>query len=562
MTDPVCPRRPGHARPGSRVLAGLCSLLLLSATLLGAQAPDPGSGDPGGPQDTQTEEPKELVVVYSPKEVQLDPLHIYTTMESELSTALYEGLLTYHPFSLFPMPGVAEDWEISEDKTVYRFSLREEAVFSNGDPVTARDFRESWLRVLDPEAQAEYSFLFDVIAGARRYRLGLSPAEEVGIRAVSEKLLEVELERPAGHFLKLLCHMSFAPVHSSYRDTDGWSGASTLIGNGPYYLYERQPFELVLKKNRLYWDAGSVGLDGIRVRFMDDPAAISEGFNQGAIHWANNWDTSRLEDRTKIVFNPLFATSYFYLVCLEEAWRDSRVRRALALLVPWDRVRTEEDTLLPTSRLVPPIPNYPDVEGITGSDREEAFDLLAEAGYARGVGLPEVVFKLPGDPESERIAGLMADAWKRELGVTVTVQTYPYDLYLREVKKGDYTVGSVTWIGDYADPLTFLQMWTEGSNLNDARFADPEFDALIDGSVSQEGEARYEQLAKAESILLSTAVVLPISHTPAFNLVDLDRIEGWFPNVLNIHPFKYVRFRELRVPPGVASAGSRESGAR
>jgi oligopeptide transport system substrate-binding protein len=506
--------------------------------------------------ESESEEPKELVVVYSPKEVELDPRHIYTTMESELSTALYEGLLAYHPFSLVPVPGVAYDWEISEDKTLYRFFLREEAVFSNGDPVTAEDFRESWLRALDPEAEAEYSFLFDVIQGARNYRLGRSPREEVAIRAESEKVLEVKLEKPAGHFLKLLCHMSFAPIHASYRNRDDWDGDTTLIGNGPYYLYERSPFELVFRKNRLYWDTARVGLDGIRVRFMDDPAAISEAFNRGAVHWANNWETSSLEDRTKIVFNPLFATSYFYMVCVEDAWNDPRVRRALALLVPWEEIRTE-DTLLPTSRLIPPIPTYPDITGIAESNREEAFSLLQEAGYTQGVGLPELVFKLPGDSESERVAGIMAEAWKQELGLAVRIVSFPYDIYLREVKKPDYTIGSVTWIGDYADPLTFLQMWTEGSNLNDARFTDPEFDALIEGSFSLEGEERYTQLAQAEEILLSTAVVLPISHAPAFNLVDLDRIEGWFPNVLNIHPFKYLRFRELRVPPGVAGLTAR-----
>jgi peptide/nickel transport system substrate-binding protein/oligopeptide transport system substrate-binding protein len=110
----------------------------------------------------------------------------------------------------------------------------------------------------------------------------------------------------------------------------------------------------------------------------------------------------------------------------------------------------------------------------------------------------------------------------------------------------------VIWIGDYADPLTFLQMWTSESNLNDAQFSDVGFDRLVTDSFSKEGSRRYQQLAEAEEMLLSQAVVLPINHAPAFNLIDLDRIEGWFPNVLNIHPFKYIRFRTLRLPPGIA----------
>ncbi len=498
----------------------------------------------------QQEEPAEFVVVYSPKKLVLDPRHIYTTMESELSTAIYEGLLSYHPFSLEPIPAVASSWKMSPDRTLYTFTLREDAHFSNGDPVRAQDFRESWLRILDPEAGAEYSFLFDVIKGARDYRLGRD-GEELGIRVVSETKLEVELEKPASHFLKLLCHMTFAPVHSSYRDRDNWDQESNLIANGPFYLYDRSPDELVLKKNGLYWDSGRVELETLRVRFMDDPEAISQAFNNGEVHWANNWDTQLLLDRTKIVFNPLFATSYFFFVCQQEPWTDERVRRALALLVPWEQIRNEEQRLLPTSRLIPAIPGYPEVKGIEGPNREEALSLLAEAGYPNGIGLPALLFKLPGDSESERIAGIMAESWKEELNLQVGFSTFTFDVYLDEVKKSDFTIGSATWIGDYADPLTFLQMWTTDSNLNDARFTDKEFDELVEKSFSQEGKQRYERLGESEEVLLQKAVVLPISHTPAFNLIDLDRVEGWFPNILNIHPFKYLRFRALRVPPGV-----------
>ncbi|UCF97842.1 MAG: peptide ABC transporter substrate-binding protein [Spirochaetaceae bacterium] len=501
-------------------------------------------------QESEEEQPSEFVLVYSPKNLVLDPRHIYTTMESELSTGIYEGLLSYHPFSLEPLPAVASEWKISPDRTVYTFTLRENARFSNGDPVQAQDFLDSWLRVLEPGAGAEYSFLFDVIKGARDYRLGRE-VEDLGIRVISPTRLEVELERPASHFLKILCHMTFAPIHSSYRNRERWDREATLIGNGPYYVHERKPAELVMKKNQLYWDASRVEIETLRIRFMDDPEAISQAFNNGEVHWTNNWDTELLLDRTKIVFNPLFATSYFFFVCNQEPWSDERVRRALVLLSPWEQIRNEEEVLLPTSNLIPGIPGYPEVEGIETSSRQEALRLLEEAGYPGGNGLPSLLFKLPGDSESRRIAEIMAEAWKAELDLKVGYQSFPFEVYLEEVKKADFTIGSATWIGDYADPLTFLQMWTADSNLNDARFSDEEFDALIERSFGQEGRERYQTLGESEGVLLQKAVVLPISHTPAFNLIDLDRVEGWFPNVLNIHPLKYLRFRALRLPPGI-----------
>lgn len=523
----------------NKALCCLLGLLLAAATL------------PAQEGKTAPEEPREFVVAFSPKELTLDPLHIYTTLESELSTAIYEGLVTYHPFTLEPVPGVAYRWKLSPDRKTWRFLLRENARFSNGDPVRAGDFRESWLRVLDPEGGAEYSFLFDVIRGARDYRLGRS-REVAGIRVVADHELEVELEKPASHFLKLLCHTTFVPLHSSYRQRRGWDTEATLIGNGPFYLHARGPGELALRRNQLYWDAPRVELESLRVRFLEDEQEISQGFNKGEIHWSTDWDTELLLDRTKIVFNPLFATSYFFFVCAQAPWSDSRVRRALALLVPWEQVRSK-DTLLPTSRLIPPIPSYPEVKGIQGPDRDEALRLLEQAGYPGGRGLPPVDFKLPDDPESTRVAGLMAEAWKRELALEVRLTSLPFDRYLAEVKRPDFTLGAGTWIGDYADPLTFLQMWTADSNLNDARFVDEEFEALIDGSHGAEPKARYERLAQSEELLLQRAVILPISYSPAFNLIDLDRVEGWFPNVLNIHPFKYIRFRTLRVPEGVVS---------
>jgi oligopeptide transport system substrate-binding protein len=500
----------------------------------------------------------ELVLAYAPKDVTLDPLHIYTTMESELGTALYEGLLTYHPVTLEPIPGVASHWEEDEGGRIYRFMLREGASYSNGDPVRAQDFRAAWLRILHPDNKAEYSFLFDVIRGARADRLG-EDVEDLGIRVVSDRVLEVELEKPASHFLKILCHLSFVPLHPSYLKTEDWGREPVLVSNGPFYLAARDDGGLVLRKNKLYWDAGKVELDGIRVRLEEAPEKISALFNAGKVQWASSWDTASLVDRSHIVFNPLFATSYFYFVCADPPWSDPRVRKALTLLLPLNELRGEE-RIFPTSRLVPPIPVYPDTPSLDTADLNEALALLAEAGYPEGKGLPQPLIKVASGSESEELAGIMAAAWKEAIGLESRIVSFEYDLYLEEVKKRDYTLGFVTWIGDYADPLTFLQMWTRSSNLNDARYANDAFDRLIESSFSQVTEERYRTMSRAEEILLNEAVVLPISHAPAFNLVNLDRLEGWFPTVLNIHPLKYIRFRTPSLPPGLAGAGAAVSG--
>jgi peptide/nickel transport system substrate-binding protein/oligopeptide transport system substrate-binding protein len=145
----------------------------------------------------------------------------------------------------------------------------------------------------------------------------------------------------------------------------------------------------------------------------------------------------------------------------------------------------------------------------------------------------------------------MAAAWLSELGIQARMDVVPYGQYFDLLRLPDYDVGSTTWIGDFADPYSFLQMWRKDSNLNDARYNDPDYEALMDRSLSEEGERRWRTLAEAETMLLDRGAVLPIYHGAAVNLISLTEVDGWYPNALDIHPFKYLSFRSFRPLPGV-----------
>jgi peptide/nickel transport system substrate-binding protein/oligopeptide transport system substrate-binding protein len=165
------------------------------------------------------------------------------------------------------------------------------------------------------------------------------------------------------------------------------------------------------------------------------------------------------------------------------------------------------------------------------------------------------VAKVANDSTAADLVRKMAEAWKTLAGLQVDVREIDPEKYFAETRNRDYALGISTWIGDYADPLTFLQLWTTGSNLNDARFSDKEYDAAVEQSVSMLDNAkRYRKLADAEQILLDRAVILPLDHTAAVHLIDLDRVDGWFPNPLDVHPFKFIKFKEKRVPKGIAMA--------
>jgi peptide/nickel transport system substrate-binding protein/oligopeptide transport system substrate-binding protein len=248
----------------------------------------------------------------------------------------------------------------------------------------------------------------------------------------------------------------------------------------------------------------------------------------------------------------MFATHYYFIRSGEKPWNDHRIRRALALALPWDEIRSNH--FLPAKTLIFPLTGYPDLEGLSETELDKAAVLLAEAGYAGGKGLPELVIRISPSQEAARIASLMASAWKGGLGVPVRVEEVSYTRYFQAMKMDGYTVGSSTWIGDFPDPYTFLQMWRKDSNLNDAHYNDDDYEKLLEKSMLEEGRTRWQTLAEAEKLLLERGAVLPISHSPALNIIDVNELGGWFPNALNIHPFKYLNFRAFRPLPNVVMA--------
>ena len=546
--------------PGICFLLFLCACFLSVVSLAAQEAPDRDKPLLDGGRKIfplpQYAEPRpdladrtELTVVFSGDEEgpELDFRKSYLATEAQIYTALYEGLFSYNPFSLTPVSAAASSWQLSEDKKTWTFTIRENARFWNGDPLRAEDFRAAWLSMLDPEKEAPYSSLFDIIEGARDFRLrNNSDPSSIGISVEGEKTLIVKLNAPASFFPNMLCHHSFSPIHSSMLNNGNWKAP---VSNGPFYITQQTAKSITLSKNNLYWDAEQVSLNKIIIYFTDDGEESAAMWNSGEARWIGGTvELDSLSDRSGIVVNPMFSTHYYYIRSMGPL-KDYKVRRSLALALPWKEMR--EVYLLPAKTLIYPIFGYPEIEGMEEGDIEEASQLLEEAGYPKGVGLPEIVIRITPAEDADRIAKLMAASWMR-LGIPVTIDVVPFNRYFQSLKQDDYTVGSVSWIGDFADPLTFLQMWQRDSNLNDAWHDDGDFEKLIERSMIEEGEERFKTLSEAEQLLIERGAVLPLCNSPALNIVDIDELEGWFINALDIHPFKYLRFMAIKPLPGVA----------
>ena len=245
----------------------------------------------------------ELTVVFSRSDLELDVRMSYMASEAQIYTAIYEGLFTYHPITMEPIPAAASRWELSEDRKQWTFTIRENARFQNGDPLRASDFRNTWLSLIEPERDAPYSSLFDIIEGARDFRLGSGRREQVGIIARDDKTLVINLNTPAAFFPSMLCHHSFSPMHSSMIRSDNWT---IPISNGPFYIEEMSESEIIFAKNPHYWDARGVDLNTLTVKFAEDGDEAAALWNSGQAKWIyGDVNFEALTDRSGIQVNPM-----------------------------------------------------------------------------------------------------------------------------------------------------------------------------------------------------------------------------------------------------------------
>ena len=466
---------------------------------------------------------------------------------AQLFTALFEGLVTYHPSTLQPIPGVAEQLIPSSDGKTWTFKIRKNARFSNGDPINAYTFIDTWFYLIKKETQGDMASLLDIIAGVRDYRTGVTKnTNKVGIRAVDAHTLVLNLTTPAPYLLSILCHHIFVPIHPDNLAAIDSLGPDDVISSGPFVIAYHDEKTYILEPNPYYWDAIHVKAKRIRLELRDSDVALLIDFMNGKIHWSEAYvSIPLLFDQDPVIVYPEYSTGFYYFSDDSGPYADARVRRAMALLVPWQEIREESRYLFPTSALVPKDSEYLGAEGITQSDRDEAMGLLAEAGYPQGKGLPQFSIAIHPGTALEEMTDRITDIWGQELGITTIIDVVPFSVYLGDPENSPYSMGYITWIGDFYDPYSFLNLWLSDSSFNPGKYRNPEYDSLIRNGLKQaENASRFTFFREAESILLQQAAVLPISHGVSVNFVHMNMTDGWYPNFLNIHPYKYLSLHE------------------
>ena len=491
----------------------------------------------------------------------LDPQLATGIAEQAILTELFEGLVAEDPRDLHPVPGVATRWDVSPDRLTYTFFLRPEARWSNGDPVTAQDFVDSWRRILTPSLGAGYASMFYVLQGAEAFNQGLArDFSQVGATAVDAHTLRVTLDHPTPYFLSLLTHMAWLPVNLRSIAARGpvgsrdnpWARPGNLVGNGPFVLKSWKPDEaIVVEKSPTYWDAATVRLAAIHFYPIDSLEAEERAFRAGQLHLTDALPATKVDEYRRdapqfLRIDPYLGTYFYRLNVRRPYLDDARIRRALALAV--DRRAIAERILRggqqPAGAFTPPgIADYVPPPGFT-TDYAEARRLLAAAGHPGGAGLPTFEL-LYNNSESHRlIAEAIQEMWRRELGIEVQLVNQEAKIVLAERDSGDYQILKSDWIADYADPSSFLDLWRGDNGNNETGWSSSDYDSLLFAADRTADRAERNALyRRAETLLLDAAPIIPIYHYTHVFLIQ-PSVHGWYPNPLDHHPCKYVWLKE------------------
>ena len=519
-----------------------------------------GSGDETTAGSSASDgDPKILNIMVEIEVESLDPQEATDGTSFEVMANYTDGL-TQMDADGAAVPAIAEKWDISDDGTVYTFHLREDAKWSNGTPVTANDFVFAWQRAVDPAMASEYSYMLSDIGqvkNAAAIIAGEMDKSELGVKALDDKTLEVTLEVPVSYFLSLMYFPTFYPVNQTFFESlpTGTFGTSpeTTLSNGAFILssYEPAALSFSLVKNPDYYDADRVKLDGLNYQVIKDSQQAYMSYQNGDLDivMLSGDQVEQVEGDPEL--NVTGAGYLWYLTLNQHdvpALANQNMRLALSNAV--DRVSIVQDVVkdgsVATYTAVPPQfaagPDGSDFSAdqekfkdVCSDDTEKAAAYYEAAKAELGTDTFELELLVEDQTETQNVAAVIKDQVEKALpGVTLNIKVEPKKQRVADIQDGNYEVCLTRWGPDYADPMTYLNMWTTGCSNNYGLWSDASYDAIIadctTGAYVTDAEARWNAMYDAEKIIMDQAVIIPLYTKANANMIKTG-VEG-----IEFHP--------------------------
>ncbi|PJG60085.1 peptide ABC transporter substrate-binding protein [Aeromonas cavernicola] len=501
-------------------IAGAIASLLAMATLpsLAAQVP---AGTKLLPDAQQT-----YVTNINSEPTTIDPQRVEESAGGAVVNDLFEGLYTLDANGK-SQPAGALRYQLDSSGTVYTFTLRPEAKWSNGEPVTAADYVYGWQRAADPKSASNYAWFIELmgVANAAEVIKGSKRPEELGIKAIDPHTLQVTLSNPVPFFLKMLSHYTTFPAPKATIEQHGseWVKPGNIVSNGAFMLKEWTPNErLVSVRNPHYWDNQHTVLNQVVYLEIVSASAAYSRYRTGELHYTiypvEQYQQIKRQSPQDLLTAPMLATYYYVFNTQRKPFDDPRVRKALSLAI--DRETITNKVLgqgqQPAYSLTPPT-----VDGFelkkTASEQlsqgqriAQAKALLAEAGY--GPAKPLAVEILYNTDEShKKIALAISAMWKQHLGVSAKLNNMEWKSMVSVLNDGDFGISRYSWNGDYNDASTFLDILTSSSSANSGQWFQKEYDRLLaKAHDSQDNAERNRLYQQAEQMIEDHAPMAPI----------------------------------------------------
>jgi oligopeptide transport system substrate-binding protein len=488
----------------------------------------------------------------------LDPHVVTGVPENHLIRALFEGLTVKNPHTLEPEPGVAERWEFSEDGRVITFHLRANALWSNGDLMTAHDYVWSWQRALSPAMGNLYAYMLYPVLNAEGYATGkVEDFSDVGVKALDDRTLQVTLNEPTPFFLQLMDHYSTFALHRSTIEKFGkatdrftrWTRVENIVSNGAFNLSEwKLNRRISMTKSDTYWDSDKVKLNGVVFYPTENIVSEERMFRVGQLHYTQTIPLDKIPvyqamENTPYVQAPYLGTYFFLINTNRPPVDDVRVRKALSMSI--DRQKLNDTVLqksnVPAYSITPPGTLGYQPPKLFDFDPEQARRLLADAGFPGGEGWPGLELIYNTSESHRKIAVALQQMWKDELNIQVTISNQEWKVYLDSVTQMEFDIARRGWIGDYVDPNNFLDLYLTGGGNNNTGYSDPRYDEMITRLAPQARtrEERFAIFHEAERMLMEEMPILPIYTYTSKHLIH-HSVKGLPSNLMDSLNLKYV----------------------